>query len=214
MLRLRFLAASVAAIVTAVVLLPATGHAAPPADTLGGTIQGTLTTAKGVPMAGVRLAVASRTGKKDHRLPGAVTDEAGRYSLAPLPAGQYRIGFLFPETLSTQWVPRATRESGAAWFTVRSGETTVVDESLFPTGGLDVTLRGRAGNGPVPAFCADAIGDFYVKAGCTTTGILHLADLPVGTYALAVIAEGERRTNPAFAQITEDGTATVEVQQR
>ncbi len=214
MTRLRPFVACVAAIVAAAVLHPATGHAAPPSDTPGGAIEGTLTTAKGAPVAGVRLQVRSQTGKNDVLLPRAVTDAAGRYALTPLPPGRYRVGFLFPETMSTQWAPRAAQERRAAWFVVRSGETTVVDESLFPTGGLDVTLRGRDGNGPVAAFCADAIGDFYLRTGCTTTGTLHLAELPVGTYGLAVSVEGETGISPAMTQVTEDGTTTVEVQQR
>jgi hypothetical protein len=189
----------------AVAGVPAPAHAAPTGP--GGSIEGTLTTAKGVPVAGILLQVTSPVIKSD-QLPQTWTDESGHYSLAPLPAGRYRIGFYFPETMSTQWVPRKERESQAAWFTVRDGETTTVDESLFPTGALAVTLTGGDG-GPVQAFCADAIGSLFLRTGCTTTGVLLLSELPVGTYLLMVSEGG----GPAWAEVTEDVTTPIEVPQ-
>ncbi|PRY27126.1 MSCRAMM family protein [Pseudosporangium ferrugineum] len=211
MFRLRSLAASLAVLVSAVVLAPAPGHAAPAAGS-GGTIAGTLTTAKGAPVAGIRVQVKSSTGADD-QLPLVRTDEAGHYELAPLPAGQYRIGFYFPETLSTQWVPRKARESQATWFTVRDGETTIVDEALFPTGGLRITLRAADG-ASIPGFCVDAIGELYLKAGCTAEGVLVLSDLPVGTYALSVAADGNQGVSRTFTRVVEDVVTPVEARLR
>jgi hypothetical protein len=210
--RLRFFSASVA-VLAAVVFSASPVQAAPAAAVSGGTIEGTLTSAKGVPVAGVRVLVSSSTGKND-TLPLVSTDESGHYTLTPLPAGRYRVGFYFPETMSEQWVPKATRETRGAWFTVRDGQTTVVDESLFPTGALDITLLGRDTSEPLAAFCVEAIGDRYLKTGCTTTGVLHLEELPVDSYLLMVEADGEPGVNPEFADVIEDTTTSVAVQQR
>ena len=212
MFGIRSLVVSVAALVTAVVLAPAPGYAASSAAGTGGTIEGTLTSAKGAPVAGIRVLVHSPTSTND-QFPVVVTDASGHYALTPLPAGRYRIGFHFPETLSTQWVPQAAAERGATWFTVSDGETTVVNESLFPTGGMDVTLLRRAGDGLVPAFCVDAIGDLYLKTGCTTTGVLQLTDLPVGLYILMVTAADAQSLDTEWADVTEDATTAVAVQQ-
>ena len=176
-----------------------------------GTVEGTLTTAAGAPVAGVRVLVHSKTPANDWMLPTAVTDTDGHYSLNPLPAGRYRIGFNFPETLSSQWVPGVAREPLASWITVPGGETTVVDQSLFPTGGLDISLRSSDGSELVQSFCLEAIGDYYVKSACTTTGTIPLADLPIGSYLLMVETDGA--LTPEFADVTENATTTIEVQQ-
>ena len=206
MFRLRVLVLSV---VAALALTPAApGFAAAPAGP--GTIVGTLTTAKGAPVAGIRLQTRSSTGRND-LLPTAVTDEAGHYSLAPLPAGRYRVGFYFPETLSTQWVPQTAQESAATWFIVRSGETTIVDESLFATGGLRIGLNDPA-SGPIAKFCVDAIGDLFVANGCTTDGTLLLTGLPIGNYLLIATDHGADGVYSDFADVTADTVTPVLIQ--
>ena len=71
------------ALITTLAVTAVPAHAAP----TGGVIEGTLTTANGEPAAGARLMVKSAAGIPDYQLPTAVTDEAGHYRLAPLPAG-------------------------------------------------------------------------------------------------------------------------------
>ena len=208
MIRLRLLT-SVAALAAALVLTPASAFAQP--AVAAGVVEGTLTTAAGAPVAGVRVVVHSPTPKNDWQLPLATTDDSGHYTLAPLPAGRYRIGFDFPETLSTQWVPGVAQERLASWITVRGGETTTVDQSLFATGGLDVTLRSNDGSELVQSFCVEAIGDYYVKSACTTTGTLPLTDLPIGSYLLMV--QTDETLTPEFADVTADTTTAIEVQQ-
>jgi len=213
--RLRFLAASVAVLATAaVVLAPAPSQAAPAAAAAGGTITGTLTTAKGVPVAGFRVFLTSPTPANDFLLPWTTTDAAGHYALPEVPANKYRISFRDPELETIQWAPRAARESKAAWFTVRDGQATVIDESLFPTGQLSVTLLSRDGTGPLPAFCLEAVGDYYLRQGCTTTGTVEITDVRVGTYVVMAQADGETSANPEWATVTEDATAVVAIQQR
>ena len=202
--RLRVLILSVVAALALTPAAPALAAAE------GGTIAGTLTTAKGAPVAGIRLQIRSATGKND-LLPTAVTDETGHYSLAPLPAGRYRVGFYFPETLSTQWVPQTSRETAATWFTVRSGETTVVDESLLAVGGLQISLNDPA-TGPIAAFCVDAIGDLFLSSGCTTDGTLLLSDLPIGSYLLMATDHGTDGIYSDFADVTADTVTPVLIQ--
>ncbi|GIM95312.1 carboxypeptidase-like regulatory domain-containing protein [Paractinoplanes toevensis] len=194
-------------VVAGLALTPIPAQAAPVGT---GTIEGTLTTAKGDPVAGVRVQLSSSAGHND-TLPLVFTDEAGHYSAAPLPAGRYRVGFYFPETMSTQWVPRAARESAATWFTVADGRTTVVDESLFATGGLDVTLV-EPDTGPVQEFCVEAIGDLYLKTGCTTTGTVSLTGLPIGSYLVTATGGTGEGVKMAFADVVEDSVVPVEIQ--
>lgn len=205
-IRLRMLT-SLAALAAAVVLAPAPAQAA----VADAAVEGTLTTAKGAPVAGVRVVVHSPTPANDWQLPLATTDADGHYALAPLPAGRYRIGFTFPETQSTQWVPGVAQERQASWITVHAGQTTVVNQALFATGGLDISLRGSDGMELVPSFCVEAVGDYYVKSACTTIGTLTLTDLPVGSYLLMV--ETDETLTPEFADVTEDVTTAIEVQQ-
>ena len=220
MFRLRSLAASIAVFATAAVVLTpapsqaAPSQAAPAAAAAGGTLSGILTTAKGVPVAGVRVFLKSPNPADDFLLPWATTDAAGQYSLPEVPANRYRVSFYDPVLETTQWAPRAARETKAAWFTVRAGQTTVVNESLFPTGHLSVTLLGRNGGEPLSAFCVEAVGDYYLREGCTTTGTLEITDLRVGDYVLMVQADGDTSANPEWADITEDATTVVAVQQR
>jgi hypothetical protein len=195
--RLRALALSVAAVL---VLAPAPAAYAAPVAT--GTLAGTLTTAKGAPVAGVYLEVKPAVGDV-WMLPQSWTDENGHYTI-DLPPGRYRIGFHFPANQSTQWVPRATRESGATWFTVTEGGTTVVDEVLFPTGGMTVTLAGHTD------FCVEAVGDRFLSYGCTTTGEVTLTDLPVNSYMVTALVDDDL-AGWGDAEVAEDAVTPLEI---
>ncbi|WP_203784650.1 carboxypeptidase regulatory-like domain-containing protein [Paractinoplanes rishiriensis] len=195
--RLRALAASLA---VALVLTPApAAHAAAVAT---GTLTGTLTTAKGAPAAGVYLELKPAVGDV-WMLPQAWTDENGHYTL-DLPPGRYKVGFHFHATMSTQWVPRATRDSRATWFTVTEGGTTVVDEVLFPTGGMTVTLAGHTD------FCVEAIGDRFLSYACTTSGEVALTDLPVNLYMVTALVD-ENLVGWGDAEVTEDAVTPLEI---
>jgi hypothetical protein len=209
MYRSRFVAFVVALLATLAVL-PAPAHAA---AATGGVIEGTLTTAdSSAPVAGARLQIKAYSGTPSYLLPEAVTDESGHYRLEPLPAGRYRIGFYFAETGDQLWAPHKTRETAATWYTVTDGGTTVVNDSLFPTGDLDVTFKNA--DGPITAFCADASGDYFLRSGCTSTGTLNLTGLRSGRYVVLVWVEGETAVSPAWATITTGALTAVTVTKR
>jgi hypothetical protein len=165
--------------VAVAVPLAATPAYAQPAT---GTISGTLTTAAGAPLADVGVTVHP-TVPVD-RPPVGVTDSAGRFSVAGLAPGDYKVEFYFEETLSSQWAHRARDEASATRFTVRAGETTIVDERRYPTGSLLLTVVDGGSGQPVTTFCAQALGDYFLRDGCTDTGTLLLTDLPEGWYLL------------------------------
>ncbi|WP_433789392.1 carboxypeptidase-like regulatory domain-containing protein [Actinoplanes sp. CA-252034] len=154
------------------------------AETATGAISGTLTSADGIPMADVGVSVHTLGG------PGAGeptrTDDEGRYSIADLPPGTYRVQFWVERDTNSswhQWAHQATQAARASRFTVAAGQEVTVDETRFRTGSLALTLRDADGQS-ISAFCADASGDNFVETGCTETGTLILDGLPADDYVV------------------------------
>ena len=177
------LVSTVAASGLAVVLsmsVPASAQA----DAGTGSISGTLTSATGIPMADVGVSVHTLRGSAVSA--PAHTDSAGRYTVAGLPPGTYRVQFWVERNTNSswhQWAHQATQPARATKFAVAAGQDVIVDETRFRTGSLSLTLQDASGQ-PVDEFCADAIGDNVVETGCTGTGALVLEDLPAGDYMI------------------------------
>jgi Carboxypeptidase regulatory-like domain len=93
-----------------------------------GTFTGHVTTADGLPAAGVEVSTSSQFGGQF-----TVTDINGQYSVKVFP-GSYKISFSSGPNNLTQWAHGQRNPGTAASFAVASGATTVVDEQLLPTG--------------------------------------------------------------------------------
>jgi hypothetical protein len=193
----RFLAAALAA-----VAIPLAVAAPAHADPTTGTISGTFTTSAGEPLAGVHVVAVTAGGG----YMGTVqTDDAGRYALPDLPAGEYLVQFIVDGPGASgwsQWAPRAHGMASAARFTVAPGGTTTVDDTAFPTGSLSVTFRSRWTGEVVDSFCASAVAVGVLAEGCTDDGAVVLTDLPEGEYGVTA----QPTDDPRLRQI---GTATV-----
>ena len=208
MTQLRRLLAAAAVTAVAAALLSTVTPAL--ADTSTGSIGGTLTSAAGVPLADVTVVVHATAGGGDTS--PARTDGAGRYSVAGLAPGAYKVEFWFEKTAHSQWAHQATHESAATTFRLRAGENLVVDESTFPTGSMSVTYRSQVTGELVDAFCVDATGDFFATAGCTDTGTVRLTELPVGEYAVLARAKAEPRDHGVgFPTVEADKVAEVAI---
>ena len=106
-----------------------------------GTLAGRLIDSEGQPV--TWAAVTARSPDSLSTIFGG-TDEDGRYRLDVLP-GRYQLRFGLPDGME-QWAHQQLDETDAASFTVTAGETTVVDETLLPTGSINgqvVTSSGE-----------------------------------------------------------------------
>ncbi|WP_305789739.1 carboxypeptidase-like regulatory domain-containing protein [Symbioplanes lichenis] len=178
--RLRLLAAAATAV--ALALAPGTAAHADPAT---GTISGTLTTAHGDPLPGVRVFARTLSGQSagDYL---QRTDANGRYTIGGVPAGTYRVQFIVEDAgvpRWEQWAHQVTTASAAKKFTVAAGQQLVVDETRFALGSLALTFLDEAGE-PILAFCGEVISDQYLQQGCTETGTLIADDVPAGLAAV------------------------------
>ena len=96
-----------------------------------GTFTGRVTTADGLPAAGVEVQANSQVGGQF-----ALTDANGQYTIQTFPGSGYVLAFQrggFGGGL-TQWAHGQKEPFDAQQFSVASGGTTVVDEQLLPTG--------------------------------------------------------------------------------
>jgi hypothetical protein len=125
------------------VLLTPQTHAATLADGSGG-LRGTVTDSSGGPLGGVTVSVFDAQGRVIEQ---ALTDSEGRYSVAGLPAGQYRLAFTLPgfSTVSGEISMVAGTESpGDAVMRVGSLEETITVTGESPSSAARSVQRGIA----------------------------------------------------------------------
>jgi len=117
------------------------------------------------------------------------TDATGNYRVEGLLVGTYVVRFTTPDFRRSQYAVGQTSFQTADVFTVTDGGTTVVDDTLLPTGTLRITARDATTGAPIAEFCANAFGPGS-GFDCTTTGEVTLTDLMVGEYDVFVFPEG------------------------
>ncbi|MEV6491967.1 carboxypeptidase-like regulatory domain-containing protein [Actinoplanes sp. NPDC051633] len=110
------------------------------AGVVTGTISGTVTASSGGPATDFYLTAYPVDGTG---LVRGDTFDGGRYSIS-VPAGQWRVA-VETEITGFQYVPQVTRLEDGAVFTVATGQTTVVDETLLPRGAIQGTLKYSGG---------------------------------------------------------------------
>ncbi|MEH0843252.1 carboxypeptidase-like regulatory domain-containing protein [Micromonospora sp. CPCC 205711] len=133
----------------------------------------------------------------------AFTDADGRYRLANLPVGSYRLGLGPLGWVPQQWVPGKTVQSDGTVFPVTAGSTTTVDDryvSVKPpegwqTGVVTGVVTARATGAPVAGACVAAFeedGGSQVNESCAdATGRYRIDRLSVqNRYRLRVRAPG------------------------
>ncbi|HLL64761.1 MAG TPA: carboxypeptidase regulatory-like domain-containing protein [Micromonosporaceae bacterium] len=110
---------------------------------LTGRITGRLVDAAGNPVVGAD--VVERDEDNMTRV-AARTDSDGRFTIANVPLGRYRISFQLPRGfVGEQYVPRTLDVERATRFEVRTDETLTIDEQLLPTGTIVGRIADAAG---------------------------------------------------------------------
>ena len=133
---LRLVVAAVCASATVTALSIAPAHAEPTTGSISGHV-----TDAGAPVS----AFISVYDLQQQQVGSAGTDGNGGYTVADLPAGDYKVLFFlsFPGGGSlVQWAHHRLSFFDADTFTVAAGETTVVDESPLPNGSIGGVLAG------------------------------------------------------------------------
>ena len=156
-----------------------------------GTITGHVTTADGLPAAGVEVfATSSFTSRI------AATDANGNYSVTVFP-GAYKMSFEIGPGGLTQWAHQQRSAATAATFDVASGGTTVVDEQLLPTGTLAGHLVDSNGQ-PVPFGNVQVTGENLFLFANISNGNWQLPAYP-GTYTVSFNPFGGSATGTQWA---------------
>jgi hypothetical protein len=139
------------AILVTVLSLLSVSSAATAADTGTGSITGTVTT-DGFGFMQVSLRTVGG---------GLVADTIadpfdGTYAFPTVPAGSYKLRFSFSFRIGTitQWAHRKTSFDTADTFEVVAGQATVVDETMFLPGAIEVRATDSVTGEPVDNYCA------------------------------------------------------------
>jgi hypothetical protein len=123
----------------------------PASAVAAGNIAGVYTSHSGEPIADAW--VAAWRAEDGSYLSGSLTDTAGRYSLAGVPAGPVKLSFQTESLI--QWAPRLLDQAKAQVLQVPPDATLSVDEQRRPTGVLTGVVTGAAG-APAPWLTVDA----------------------------------------------------------
>jgi protocatechuate 3,4-dioxygenase beta subunit len=142
-----------------------------------GTFTGQVTTADGLPAAGIEVFASSQFSSQF-----GLTDANGQYSINVFP-GSYQLAFERMPGSLTQWAHGQKSSATAQSFSVASGATAVVDEQLLPTGTLAGHLNDANGQ-PVPFGLVDIEGDGRFMSTNISNGDWHVDTYP-GTYTVA-----------------------------
>lgn len=174
----RRLTLAVVTLLTATVALSATAFADPSTGSLAGHL-----TDAGDPVAGTTVALYDLDF---NAVSSTTTDEAGAFSFADVPAGDYKVGFELPGFL-IQFVHHRLSFDVADPITVVAGQETTVEETLLPHG----SLSGRVTNSDATAFTAPYVvarsddGLVFAQTNGDADGNYSLPFLPVGTYRVS-----------------------------
>jgi len=148
-----------------------------------GSVSGTFVSASGTPVAaaGVNLYDLSQ-----NRVDGTSTDADGAFRFARIRAGQYKVEFL-PGGQAAQWAYRKAAFWEADAITVAADTETVVAETAFDTGSLEVTVLDETTGAPVADACLNADTGPQHLFRCTgADGRAAFPDITVGTYGFSI----------------------------
>ena len=165
---------------------------------VGGTIEGSVTSAKGEPISGVDVVPYrwdAQTGEYQSVGGDAATDEDGVFHSTGLPAGSYTLQFNAEDgKYASEWWQDTYYSTAADPFdVVAGGEPVQANAKLAKGAKISGTITGSTGK-PVSGATVEAfllIGSETVNVGYAETdddGTYKLKGLPAGKYALRVSA--------------------------
>jgi hypothetical protein len=106
----------------------------------------------------------------------------GGYAFTGLPAGTYKLEFRFGSVI--QWAHQRLDFQSADTFTVTTGQTTVVDETMLKPGTIEVRATDSVTGQPVNTYCA-ALFDEVFPGNCgAVDGVLRIEDVGSGSHTV------------------------------
>ncbi len=172
----------------------------------GGSISGVVLDSANNPIAGINV-TASNFDTHDF-INGSQTDESGRYRIAGLPAGGYRVNVETSGTnFASEFFDNVSDSDLATRVNVNVGADTPGINFNLASGGSISGVVLDANNRPVPDVFIDA-NDFDTESfinGATTDsrGNYTISGLPTGMYRIKTNAENTNLINEYFNNVTD-----------
>jgi hypothetical protein len=154
-----------------------------------GSVSGTVTGAGG---GGAVMGeqVCAHGSSSSFVFPCAVTNSAGEYTIASIPAGEYRVHFEGKGEFVGQWFDGVASEFAAEVISVAEGGTTAEVDAELALGAIVEGVVTDAKSGAAQEHvqvCAATASSNPINNGCTTTdsaGHYRLVGIPTGEYKL------------------------------
>jgi protocatechuate 3,4-dioxygenase beta subunit len=181
------------------------------------TISGRVTSASGEPLVGASVQVESMEGGSGR---SAETGLDGTYSVAGLPAGNYKVEFSLNQNgfdasgqyYEAQWYKGQASESTANTVTLTSGQNAEdIDAALAADATLSGTISTVEGEPLVgiEVFVESTEGGSYESADTEENGKYTVYDLPAGNYKVEFYANGQYYESQWYKSETSEAGATV-----
>lgn len=182
---------------------------------VGNRISGTVTDESGAPLAGVQVEASAAI--IDGTWHGAWTDEAGAYTLAGLPDGDYTVRFTpsagAPVNVAGEWWDDATSQAAATTLALAGGmERSGVDAQLALAGAIEGTVADETGSPVTDAAVSvsrfdEALGEWaWVESTWVDgEGAFRISGLRDGSYRVQV-GPGSDRLLPEWWRDSRDET--------
>lgn len=117
-------------------------------------------------------------------------DLNGEYELKDLPVGRYQVS-IYANSYGRQWAFGTQDREQAAVFDLSNGEVRVVNDTLLPTGTVEVTMVDAESEDPIRYGCVRLTNPTNVEETCESVGrTFVLDDVPPGDYEVQAGPEG------------------------
>lgn len=150
-----------------------------------GSLSGRFVTSAGAPVASALVEVYTTT---QNQRASTSTDATGAFRFDGLQTGGYKLRFTTPGG-SAQWAHQKEEFSFdlAETFTVEADQETVMTETAFPVGSLEVTVVDTETAEPIAGACVNSRGGPQQISGCTDAeGRTRMDDIRTGTYSVSI----------------------------
>lgn len=138
---------------------------------------------------------------------GHVFAGSGDYEVTGLPAGEYKLNFQVGKV--SQWAHQKLTFADAELFTVTEDGVTVVDETMFRPGAIQIAPTDSVTGQPIDTVCASL--DFQIPVCGGTNGVLELSNVSSGDHSLELTPSDGLHARKRLDDIHVDLGATTRV---